>query len=313
MARKPRIAITCGDPAGVGPEIIAEWVASRPHLLRQSVLLGPRQWLDVACVDGLANCVPVGDSRFRAKSGRPSETGAAIALEAMHVAAQGCRDGLWDAVVTGPVSKEWCARVEPGFVGQTEFFARAWGGRPSMAFSGGRLRVVLATWHVPFSRVTRALTPAALTRAVRRASGLCRAEGIRRPRIAVCGLNPHAGEGGLLGREEIRWINPLLEKLRAEFPGLADACVPGDTAFARALKGEFHAVVALYHDQGLAPLKAVDFDLAVNITLGLPWVRTSPDHGTAFGLAGKGKADGRSFENAVRLAVRLSSTTAWRD
>jgi len=313
MARKPRLAITCGDPAGIGPEIIAAWVRSRSELLGDAVLIGPQRWLDAACNGGEAGSVAVGATSFRAKLGCPGKAGAAVALEAMRVAATGCRDGLWSAVVTGPVSKEWCARVDPGFVGQTEFFAQAWGGRPTMAFSGGRLRVVLATWHIPLARVPRALTPAVVTRAVRRAFGLCRAEGVRRPRIAVCGLNPHAGEGGLIGTEEIRWINPLLAGLRKEFPGLAAACIPGDTAFGRALKSEFHAVVALYHDQGLAPLKAVDFDQAVNITLGLPWVRTSPDHGTAFGIAGKGEADGTSFANAVRLAARLAATTVWRD
>jgi 4-hydroxythreonine-4-phosphate dehydrogenase len=124
------------------------------------------------------------------------------------------------------------------------------------------------------------------------------------PRIGVCGLNPHAGEGGILGREEIELINPTLEKLRADFPGLS-LCEPGDTLFARQLRGEFDVVVALYHDQGLAPLKVIDFDEAVNVTLGLPHVRTSPDHGTAFGIAGKGSARATSFTNAVNVARRF--------
>jgi 4-hydroxythreonine-4-phosphate dehydrogenase len=124
------------------------------------------------------------------------------------------------------------------------------------------------------------------------------------PRIGVCGLNPHAGEGGLLGREEKEILNPALERLRADFPGLS-SCQPADTLFVRALRGEFDVIVALYHDQGLAPLKAVDFDEAVNVTLGLPFVRTSPDHGTAFGLAGQGRASPRSFANAVAAARRL--------
>jgi len=131
-----------------------------------------------------------------------------------------------------------------------------------------------------------------------------RADGIKRPRIGVCGLNPHAGEGGLLGEEERDFINPALEKMRKEFPGLS-LCQPADTLFARHRRGEFDAVVALYHDQGLAPLKTVDFDTAVNVTLGLPFVRTSPDHGTAFDLAGRGRASGRSFANAVAVARRL--------
>lgn len=313
MQKRPRLAITCGDPAGVGPEIITTWVRSRSPLVADSVIIGPQRWLDIASTGYEAGAVAVGAPSFRATPGRPTIGGARITLEAMRVAAAGCRDGLWDAVVTGPVSKEWCARVDPDFVGQTEFFASAWGGRPTMAFSGGKLRVALATWHIPLAKVPRALTAAVITRAVRRAFGLCRAEGLRQPRVVVCGLNPHAGENGLLGSEEKRRINPLLERLAREFRGLVPFCVPGDTAFARAMRDEFDAVVALYHDQGLAPLKAVDFDSAVNITLGLPWIRTSPDHGTAFGIAGKGIADRTSFRNAVRLAARLASTTAWRD
>jgi 4-hydroxythreonine-4-phosphate dehydrogenase len=313
MPAKPRLAVTCGDPAGVGPEIIARWLQSRSTLVADSVIIGPQLWLDAVCNGREAGAVAVGGPSFRAKPGKPSIAGTRVALEAMRVAAEGCRNGSWDAVVTGPVSKEWCARVDRDFVGQTEFFAAEWGGRPTMAFSGGRLRVVLATWHIPLAAVPRAITPAVLTRAVRRAFGLCRAEGVRRPRVAVCGLNPHAGEGGLLGLEAKRRIKPVLAGLARKFRGFAPACVPGDTAFARALLGEFDAVVALYHDQGLAPLKAVDFDSAVNITLGLPWVRTSPDHGTAFAIAGHGTADGTSFANALKLAARLAASTAWRD
>jgi 4-hydroxythreonine-4-phosphate dehydrogenase len=173
-----------------------------------------------------------------------------------------------------------------------------------MCFSGGRLRVALATWHVPLREVTAHLGPHLLRRTVAAADQLARAEGVAAPRIGVCGLNPHAGEGGLLGSEERDLLDPLLEKLRAEFPGVS-ACQPADTLFARALRGEFDVVVALYHDQGLGPLKAVDFDEAVNITLGLPHVRTSPDHGTAYGIAGQGKASPRSFANAVTAARRL--------
>jgi 4-hydroxythreonine-4-phosphate dehydrogenase len=173
-----------------------------------------------------------------------------------------------------------------------------------MAFCGGRLRVVLATWHLPLCEVPQALGPQLLRRTVAAADGLARAEGILAPRIGVCGLNPHAGEGGLIGDEERDFIDPALEKIGAEFPGVS-RCQPGDTLFARALRGEFDVVVALYHDQGLAPLKVIDFDEAVNVTLGLPQVRTSPDHGTAFGIAGRGLASGTSFANAVKVARRL--------
>jgi 4-hydroxythreonine-4-phosphate dehydrogenase len=180
-----------------------------------------------------------------------------------------------------------------------------------MAFCGGRLRVVLLTWHIPLREVPAQLTAANFARAVRAANALVRAEepSIRTVRIGVCGLNPHAGEGGLLGSEERDVIDPLLDGLRPEFPGLSRTQA-GDTVFGRQLRGEFDVALALYHDQGLAPLKTVDFDEAVNVTLGLPFVRTSPDHGTAFGLAGKGEASPRSFANAVAVAQRLIYSSA---
>ena len=301
----PRLAITCGDPAGVGPEIVAQWLLRRPRGLGHIVVLGAESWL--ATLHGRCNAqlLAVGEGNYRAAPGKPTIAGARVALAAMEVAAQGCTDGDFDAVVTGPVSKEWLAKVSPGFVGQTEFFAERWGGEPTMMFAGGKLRMALATWHVPLSAVSRELTPERLERAVRRADWLCRAEGIARPRIAVCGINPHAGEHGLLGDEEERWMKATLRRLRRSVPGVSDP-LPGDTVFVRALKGEFDATVAAYHDQGLAPLKAVDFDRSVNITLGLPHIRTSPDHGTAFGIAGKGEADGGSFAAAMTMARQLA-------
>jgi 4-hydroxythreonine-4-phosphate dehydrogenase len=229
----------------------------------------------------------------------------------MERAAQGTKAGEFAGVVTGPVSKEWLARIGYPFPGQTEFFAARWGGEPVMCFCGGRLRVALATWHVPLHEVPRRLGPHLLHRTIAAAHELARSDGVAEPRIGVCGLNPHAGENGLLGYEEKDFINPALDHLRPEFPGLS-RCEPGDTLFARALRGEFDVVVALYHDQGLAPLKAVDFDEAVNVTLGLPFVRTSPDHGTAFGIAGQGTASPKSFTNAVDVARRLIKSRAAR-
>ena len=310
--RHPRLAITGGDPAGVGPEIIARWVLTRTRAAAHVTLIGPESWLAPLHGRCRAGLIAVGPERFRAVPGRPSADGARVALAAMEVAAAGCIDGDFDAVVTGPVSKEWIAKIAPGFVGQTEFFAERWGGEPTMAFTGGKLRVALATWHVPLAAVPRELTPDRLERAVRRADWLCRAEGVTAPRIAVCGLNPHAGEGGLLGREESTWMAPLVRRLRRTLPGISGP-LPGDTVFLRALRGEFDAVVAAYHDQGLAPLKAVDFDRSVNVTLGLPFVRTSPDHGTAFALAGTGRADGGSLAAAIRLANRLVRARAGGD
>jgi len=321
------LAITCGDPAGVGPELIEKVLGSQPLLFgdapakcagqvsaepsqnggssKQAVtaawfaVIGPAQWLDT--LPNFVGKIAVGDSAFRAQAGVPSEAGARVALDAMECAAAGCVSGRFSGVVTGPVSKAELAKVGYPFPGQTEFFAARWGEEPVMGFVGERLRVVLATWHVPLAEVPRVLTEARLTRAVAAAADLAGSSA----RIAVCGLNPHAGEGGLLGTEERDFLNPILAKLSASYPCLVPQCLPGDTVFARALRGDFDVVVALYHDQGLAPLKAVDFDTAVNVTLGLPFVRTSPDHGTAFDLAGKGTASARSFANAIRLARNL--------
>ncbi len=302
------LAITCGDPAGVGPEIIAAWLSANPTEAAGVAVIGPARWL--AALPAGATRIPVGLDEFMATAGQPDGEGALVAWAAMERAATGCEAGEFAGVVTGPVSKARLAAIGYEFPGQTEFFAARWGGEPVMSFAGGKLRVVLATWHVPFCEVPQLLGPQLLHRAVAAADELCRAtmDSLTPPRIGVCGLNPHAGEGGLLGEEERDFLNPALEKLRREFPGLS-LCQPADTLFARALRGEFDVVVALYHDQGLAPLKVVDFDEAVNITLGLPFVRTSPDHGTAFGIAGQGKASVRSFGNAVAMAHRL---IAWR-
>jgi len=319
----------------VGPELI-ERILGDEALRRESAsveaeelaIIGPGAWLDT--LPDFVEKVPVGDPAFRAQAGVPSEACARVALEAMECAAAGCVSGRFSGVVTGPVSKAELAKIGYPFPGQTEFFAARWGsdecgnasgdsgenpeGGPVMGFVGERLRVVLATWHVPLAEVPKRLSEPVIARAVAAAAQLAGAQtffsdtssaarvGVR---IAVCGLNPHAGEGGLLGAEERDFLNPILAKLSPRYPGLVPQCLPGDTVFARALRGEFDVVVALYHDQGLAPLKAVDFDTAVNVTLGLPFVRTSPDHGTAFDLAGQGTASPRSFANAIALAQRL--------
>jgi 4-hydroxythreonine-4-phosphate dehydrogenase len=190
-----------------------------------------------------------------------------------------------------------------------------------MAFCGGKLRVALLTWHIPLREVPAHLTKKEFSRTIAAANELARACGpIDRaksaasaahdldfiPRIGVCGLNPHAGEDGILGKEEGDTIDPLLNELRRDYPGLSRT-EPGDTLFARQLRGEFDVLVALYHDQGLAPLKTVDFDESVNVTLGLNFVRTSPDHGTAFSIAGKKQANPASFTQAVLVARRLVS------
>ncbi|MGC4073354.1 MAG: 4-hydroxythreonine-4-phosphate dehydrogenase PdxA [Nibricoccus sp.] len=298
-----KLAFTCGDPAGVGPEIIAAWLRANREQAGHVAVIGPARWLGSIDLHGAA-AVAVGDMELSVTPGQPSVEGARAALAAMERAAAGTLSGEFSGVVTGPVSKSWLQKAGYAFPGQTEFFAARWGGEPTMAFCGGKLRVVLLTWHIPLREVAGQLTEANIARSVRAADELARAEGIAAPRIGVCGLNPHAGEDGLLGTEERDVIDPILAKLRARFPGLS-RCEAGDTVFARSLRGEFDVVIALYHDQGLAPLKTVDFDESVNVTLGLSHVRTSPDHGTAFGIVGKDLASAMSFTNAVMVARRL--------
>jgi len=297
-----KLAITCGDPAGVGPEIIESWLEANPDEQGQVIVLGAPRWLRT--LPAGVTTIAVGLEEYEAKPGSPDGEGALVALAAMERAAEGCKQGEFSGVVTGPVSKAELAKIGYAFPGQTEFFADRWGGDPVMCFCGERMRMTLVTWHVPLAEVPHLLGPAMLRRAIAAADELARCDGVESPRIGVCGLNPHAGEGGLIGDEERNFINPTLDRLRADFPRLS-GCEPGDTIFARHLRGEFDVVVALYHDQGLGPLKTMEFDTAVNVTLGLPKVRTSPDHGTAFGIAGQGKASNRSFANAVKVARRL--------
>jgi 4-hydroxythreonine-4-phosphate dehydrogenase len=303
----PKIAFTCGDPAGIGPEVIATWLKNHAEVASNIAVLGPAAWLEQINLYGAVG-IPVGESMFQAQPGRPTLAGAQLAWQALERSAAGTKAGEFSAVVTGPVSKEWLQKAGYPFPGQTEFFADRWGGDATMAFCGGRLQVALLTWHIPFREVPAHLTAAELKRTIVAAAELARAvvPGVRtqEPRIGVCGLNPHAGEAGLLGLEEIAVIDPILNELRRDFPQLSRT-QPADTIFARQLRGEFDVIVALYHDQGLAPLKTVDFDESVNVTLGLPFVRTSPDHGTAFSIAGKGQASGTSFANAVSVAQRL--------
>ncbi len=298
----PPIAITSGDPAGIGPEIASAWLASNPTLAAETVAIGCEAWTSTLKSPTLA----VGERTHRPKPGRPEEAGQRIALAAMEEAAEGVKLGRYRAVVTGPVSKEGLAGVGFRHPGQTEFFAAHWGGTPVMAFAGGKMTVGLATWHIPLSAVPTALTQEAVRRTALALHRLKLRMGVTRPKIAVCGLNPHAGEKGLMGTEDMTVVRPAVEALRAE--GIdAEGPLPGDTVFHRHLMGDYDAVVAAYHDQGLAPLKSVDFATSANLSLGLPYVRTSPDHGTAYALVGTGRADIGSFDSAVRLALRLTS------
>ncbi|NBV48821.1 MAG: 4-hydroxythreonine-4-phosphate dehydrogenase, partial [Verrucomicrobia bacterium] len=245
------LAVTCGDPAGVGPELIASWLQAHPEQAASIVPIGPADWIARLGI-GLA----VGPADFITRAGRPDDAGQLIAIEAMELAARGTTGGRFAAVVTGPVNKKGLAGVGYDFPGQTEFFASRWNGEPVMAFAGGKMTVGLVTWHIPLAEVPRAVTGADIRRTVLALVALRTKLGDRRPRIAVCGVNPHAGEGGLLGQEDDRIIRPAVEALRAAGHDVTGP-LPGDTVFHRHLQGEFDAVAAIYHDQGLAPLKAV--------------------------------------------------------
>jgi len=259
------------------------------------------------CID-IALAVPAVPGELDAGNAR-------YVLDTLARSADGCASGTFDALVTGPVQKSIIADAGFAFTGHTEFFAQRAGcdvvmllAAPSVSGGGrfgGDLRVALATTHLPLSAVPGAITQAGLVRTLRILhDDLIGRFGVAAPRVAVLGLNPHAGEGGHLGREEIDTIIPAIEQLRAAGFDLVGP-LPADTAFLPAQLARFDAVLAMYHDQGLPVLKHAGFGHAVNVTLGLPYIRTSVDHGTALDLAGTGKADASSLEAATRLALKL--------
>ena len=279
------VGITYGDPAGVGPEL-ASYILSK---LGRSLPL---------------RRVGHGESR----PGKPSLAGAKLAKEALAESVRLFRSGEIQAVVNGPVSKEWLGKVGFHFPGQTEFYAKAFGVKPddaTMMMIGPRLRVALASTHISLRKAVLRLRSKQIVRSAKHLGETLKKLGVRRPRIAVCGLNPHAGENGKFGNEEKRVVEPAIRELKRKTNLRIFGPESPDAVFRRAWKGEFDGVVALYHDQGLIPAKLLDFDETVNVTAGLPVVRCSPDHGTAFALAGKGKARPDSFLAAVHLARRL--------
>lgn len=293
---------------------LAKWRAAKPDTAW--VLVGDRAQLHAEAErlggSDLLRSVPILDP-LEGSSGMPRDAAghALAALEYLRRAAQGCLAGEFSALVTAPVSKEAILRTGRAFVGQTEFLAEL-AGVPDVTMMllgdddrGRWLRVALVTTHLPLRNVAAALTTAAVERTLRHGVEACRALRLSRARVAVCGLNPHAGEGGLLGDEEERIITPAIQRARAAG---ADVVGPlaADTVLGQALRGAYDVVVTMYHDQGLPTLKACAWENGVNWTLGLPFVRTSPDHGTAFDIAGKGVADPASMLAAMRLAVQLA-------
>jgi len=320
----PAIAVTLGDPAGIGPEIVVKALTSAdcptcrplvcgsPIELREAVA---RLAIDVEVVtrevppeatapagvlychpSGITQSAPVVPGHCSAEAGRQ-------AIAAIETATALCRGGQAAALVTAPISKAAIHLAGSPFPGHTEMLAALTGaGEVAMMLLGGPLRVVLVTIHEPLARVASLISVQRITSVVRLAHRWLVAAGVAHPTLAVAGLNPHAGEGGEIGREEVEIIGPAVAALRAEGIDVVGP-LPADTLFHAAYHGAYDAVVAMYHDQGLAPVKMIAFDEGVNVTLGLPFPRTSPDHGTAFAIAGRGVARPDSLLAALRLAV----------
>lgn len=277
-ARRPNLAVTCGDPRGIGPEVLDKALAT--PLDAEIRLVGKRE----------TGCVVA-----ETEAGR-------IAGEAITEAVRLALAGEVDAIVTGPVHKQALHAAGFRYPGVTEFLAHLAGDVPvAMMLATGTLRVVLVTTHLALRDVPAAVTTARIVAAGRiTADALRRWWGIARPRLAVCALNPHAGDGGLFGDEDDRVLRPAARELDAAGP------LPADTVFVKALRGDFDAVLAPYHDVGMTAVKVAGFGSGVNVTLGLPFVRTAPDHGTALDIAGKDAADPRSMRAALELAVTLA-------
>lgn len=304
-----KIGITVGDPAGIGPEIVAATLAAAPpELLARLVVYGDRGPLErgaraIGATLPDVRIIGAGTAE-RAVAGAPDEACGAAQVGYLEDAVTAARAGELGAIVTAPISKTWAKRAGFAFPGHTEMLAERFGARDVvMMFAGPKYKIALATVHVPLRDVARVLTTARLRRVIELlAESLVKDFGIAAPRIGVVGLNPHAGEGGLLGSEDAEIIAPALGPLP---PATISGPLIPDAAFRDALHGSVDALVAQYHDQGLIPVKLVDFDEAVNLTLGLPIVRTSPDHGTAYDIAGKGVARSISMQCALSLAVKM--------
>lgn len=339
-----RIALTIGDPAGIGPEISVAAISKlSPEQQRQLIVFGDRGPLERAAA-ALGVALPalelVGAGHGEAvEPGRPDERGGLASVSYLEDAVAALRGGAAAGLVTAPISKTWARKAGFAFPGHTELLAeRLSAPRVAMMFAGVKLNVVLVTVHVPLAQVAAQLSRERIAGVIELfADALVRDVGIRAPRIGVVGLNPHAGEDGLLGGEERDVIAPAMAELIARgrardaagggagrgdaaggvatsgeaqggaaLPRLLGPLVP-DAAFRAAAEGAYDGLVAMYHDQALIPVKLLEFEDAVNVTLGLPVVRTSPDHGTAYDIAGRAKARSRSMERAVQLAFEMTA------
>ena len=319
--RSGRLLLTPGEPAGIGPELVCRLACGQPDLVAVAdpdLLATTARQLGLDCPiyvlaepsesvpDGHLACLPV-PLRAPVQPGRLDPANAAYVIDTLRLAAECCLDGRAAGMVTAPVHKGVINDSGIAFSGHTEFLAECAGvERVVMMLAAGKLRVALVTTHLPLSAVPAAISASVLTRTLDILhADLQRRFGIEQPHIMVLGLNPHAGEGGHLGREETEVIEPVLERLRQAGMAL-DGPLPADTAFLPERLEQVDAVLAMYHDQGLPVLKYAGFGRAVNITLGLPFIRTSVDHGTALDLAGTGRADSGSLAEAIALARQLA-------
>jgi len=320
------LAVTMGDPSGIGPEIVAKMCLRRPDKRRWIVIgdplvmehavsaLGADMWVrrvssidDAVFADGTLNVLASSRLSDLPPVGQVSAISGQAAFDASVTAIRLARDVGVGGIVTAPIHKEALAAAGLHYPGHTEILADHGGAaRVAMMLANEDIRTVLVTIHCSLAEAIRRGDFAAQMDAIRLAHDGARSLGIAHPRIAVAGLNPHAGEGGLFGDEEVRIIRPAIEAARAEGIDVSGPW-PGDTVFMQARKGRFDIVVAQYHDQGLIPVKYMGLDKGVNVTLGLPFVRTSPDHGTAFDIAGRGIADPSSLETAFDYAERLKA------
>jgi 4-hydroxythreonine-4-phosphate dehydrogenase len=308
------IAITMGDPCGIGPEILLKAIAKAPNP-QALVAVGDPQWL---AAEAMRLKLPAPPRIERAASvpadlrhGQVDPRAGDAAWRSIVHATRLAQAGAVRAVVTAPISKEAMQAAGHHYPGHTELLAELAGGvEVRMMLANAELRVVLVSIHVALSEAVRSLTAPSIVRTLKIADRALRAAGLSAPRIAVAGLNPHAGEAGLFGREEIDIIAPAIAEARAQGIDARGPFAP-DTVFMRARGlAEFDAVIAMYHDQGLIPIKYLGLDQGVNITIGLPFVRTSPDHGTAFDLAGRPGPDGRGLADPASLIAAIAQADA---
>jgi 4-hydroxythreonine-4-phosphate dehydrogenase len=307
------LGVTLGDPAGIGPEVVAWALAHAPAALRGEVVVfgDPAVLARGAAAMGVTLAdVPCEGEPCPTAPGRPDHAGGVAQVAWLEAAIAAARAGRLDGLVTAPISKTWARQAGLAFPGHTELLAARLGAADvAMTFVGPRLIVALATVHVPLAAVPGLLDGARIVRVGELlAESLSRELGRPAPvRVGVVGLNPHAGEGGLLGDDEQRVIAPAIAELRLRLGprAIVDGPLVPDAAFRRAADGDFDGLVAMYHDQALIPVKLLDFEDAVNVTLGLPIVRTSPDHGTAYDLAGTGRARPTSMARALALCASM--------